>query len=95
MPKIITSDMFINDAITYWGDRYDYSLVANNWKNSTTKIPIKCNACNNTWYIRPVQHCSAYSHQGCKKCNGFKPEKMKLSEFIKRATDIHGTKFDY
>ena len=46
MPKIITSDMFINDAITYWGDRYDYSLVANNWKNATTKIGVNLESIN-------------------------------------------------
>lgn len=95
MPKIITSDMFINNATAYWGCRYDYSLVAANWKNSTTKIPIKCNKCNNIWNILPSNHCSMTSHQGCKKCNVFKPEKMKLTEFINRAINIHGNKFDY
>jgi hypothetical protein len=80
MPKIISSDIFIANSIKYWGNRYDYSLVADNWVNMTTKVPIKCTICNNIWNIRPSHHTS--NHQGCKKCNGFKPPKMKLEEFL-------------
>ena len=56
-------DKFVSDAKEIHGDKYDYSLVE--YKNSKTKITIKCNTCNNIFNQTPNDH---LSKKGCKEC---------------------------
>ena len=43
MSKKLSTEQFIEKAKLIHGDKYDYSLVE--YKNSKTKVKIKCNDC--------------------------------------------------
>mgnify|MGYP003563087095 CR=1 FL=1 len=88
MGKKLTTEEFIKRAREVHGDKYDYSLVE--YKNYSTKVKI----------ISPkfgVFEQRADAHLG-----GFKPkieedynQKSTLNQFIKRAREVHGDKYDY
>ena len=87
-----TTEQFIAEAKAVHGDKYDYSKTE--YKNWLTKICIICPIHGEFWQF-PQTHLESV---GCKKCSGIeKGNKMILSteEFIKRARDIHGDKYDY
>lgn len=63
---------FIETAILYHGNKYDYSEVV--YKNSQTKVKIFCKKCNEYFYQIPELHLKT---SGCNKCN----RKNKRSEF--------------
>ena len=92
--KNLTTEEFIKRAKEIHGDKYDYSLV--DYKNNYTKVKIKCNTCCDICEQRPDIHLS-----GAKcKCSCFEKEIIKKNslsteEFIKRAKDIYGDKYDY
>lgn len=87
------NEEFIQKAKNIHGDKYDYSLV--NYYNARTNIIIIC-----------LQHGKfnqlPYNHligQGCPKCGLEtiikKSNRMTNEEFIKKAIEIHGEKYDY
>ncbi len=85
--KITTKD-FIEKAIAVHGDKYDYSKAE--YVNNRTKVCIICPEHGEFWQT-PRQHLNGY---GCRKCtyDGFR---LGNDEFIKRAKEIHGDKYDY
>jgi len=60
-------DVFVSKSKTRHGDRrYDYSLITEEYKNSATKVTIKCNECGHIF----KQACSNHiAGTGCPKCN--------------------------
>lgn len=77
--KISTED-FIKKAKQIHGEnKYDYSLV--DYKNSYTKIKIKCILHNHIFEMSPHQH--IYKRHGCSLCNNSIGEKF-ISEFLKK-----------
>ena len=87
-PKKITTEQFIEKAREVNGDRYDYSLTK--YTNALHKVKIIC-----------PEHGefeqAAYSHlQGreCLKCS-IKKQKFTTEQFIEKAREVHGDKFDY
>ena len=89
----INTALFIERAKKIHGEKYDYSLVE--YINSVTKVTIKCNKCENIWSVLPHNH---FSGKGCKKCQ-YKnlPQNQAISheEFLNKAKNIHGDKFEY
>ena len=88
-----TTEEFIAKAKEIHGNKYDYSKV--NYVNATTKVCIICQEHGEFWQT-PSQHLNGY---GCKKC-GYKQVWEKrgrttTEDFIKRAREVHGNKFDY
>ena len=87
-----TTEKFIEKAKQVHGDKYDYSKV--NYVDSHTKVCIICPEHGEFWQ-KPDNHLNGW---GCKKC-GLKisSEKQTLTteDFIKRAKEIHGNKYDY
>ena len=83
----LTTDEFIKKAREVHGDKYDYSKVE--YVNSRTKNCIICPKHGEFW-ITPHSHLTGH---GCHKCSC----KCVLSaeEFVKRAKEIHGNKYDY
>ena len=87
-----TTEEFVKKAKEVHGDKYDYSLV--DYKNNKALIKIICP-------IHGVFEQVARNHlkgSGCKKCyNEDWSEKLKLSkeEFVKKAKEVHGDKYDY
>lgn len=87
-----TLEQFIKDAREIHGDKYDYSKVE--YTNCDTKVCIICPVHGEFWQT-PNKHLSG---QGCKKCGNEKSSKSQsftTEEFIKRAKEVHGDKYDY
>ena len=87
MSKKLTKEEFINKCNVVHNYKYDYSLV--NYIDAKTKIDIICP-------IHGIFKQEAYSHKSgikCSKCtNNYK---LSNTEFIKKAIEIHGDKYDY
>ncbi len=85
LKKSSTTEEFIERAKEIHGNKYDYSLVI--YKNKYTKVKIIC-PIHGVFEQAPQVH--IVSKCGCKKCMAFTNE-----EFIERAKEIHGNKYDY
>jgi len=79
-----TNEKFRQKAKKIHGDKYDYSLI--DYKSSRIKIKIICLK-HGIFEQNPKDHLSG---QGCFICNSFTSE-----EFIEKAKEIHGDKYDY
>ena len=87
MGKKLTTEQFIERAISVHGDRYDYSKV--NYINTTTKIEIICQK-HGSFFQRPYGHLEG---KGCAYCSG--NVNLTTKEFITIAKKIYGKKYDY
>jgi len=85
---ILTITEFIEKAKQIHGDKYDYSLV--DYKNNRTKIKIICPK-HGIFEQTPNSHLSKKT--GCPICS--KNKKLNSIEFIEKAKQIHGDKYDY
>jgi len=86
MSKKLTTEEFIKRAKEVHGDKYDYSKVE--YKGNHTKVCIICPE-HGEFMQRASHHLNGV---GCPKCVG----KYKTTEeFIKRAKEVHGDKYDY
>jgi len=92
MSKRLTTAEFIEKAKKVHGDRYDYSKVE--YKTAKEKVHLICPDHGDFWQ-------DAFSHTigiGCPECGRVKTtnaQKFSTEEFIKRAVEIHGDKYDY
>lgn len=83
----LSTEEFVRKARKLWGDRYDYSHV--HYTNACTPVTLVCSK-HGEFSITPVSHLS--QHVGCPLCGkGI----MSLEEFIYRAKERHGDKYDY
>ena len=87
--KRCTLDEFIAKAVKKHQDRYDYSDV--NYINNSTKISIKCKACNTQLSMTPHDHTSG---RGCRNCY-VKSLFLDTETFIKKSVQRHGLLYDY
>lgn len=88
----LTTEEFIKRAKEIHGNKYNYSMVE--YINYETKVCIICPIHGKFWQT-PLNHLVG---KGCKKCgimNTIKKEKLTTEEFIKKAKEIHGDKYDY
>ena len=96
--KKMTNEEFIFKATRKHGDKYDYSFV-NNVKNSKTKTLIKCNKCGIIFLQNVHNHLQGKGCPECaKRCRAKavpKALKMSIEEFITKATEKHGNRYDY
>ena len=91
MPRKLTTEEFIKKAKAIHGDKYDYSLV--DYKNCKIKVKIIC-PIHGVFEQTPDKHLN--DKNGCKKCANEKlREDRKDKDFIQRAKEIHGDKYDY
>jgi len=88
MPIKLTTKKFINKARKKHGDKYNYSR--SNYITNNIKIIIICKK-HGEFEQRPANHLNG---QRCPKCNLEKRTKT-TQEFIKKAKQIHGNKYDY
>jgi hypothetical protein len=88
-----SKEQFISDAKEKHGIKYDYSKVE--YINSATKVCIVCPKHGEFWQ-RPNAHLNG---RGCSRCGrditGQKVSHSDVKQFIKRAREIHGDKYDY
>ena len=85
---------FIEKAKAIHGDKYDYSKVE--YVNANTKVCIICPKHGEFWML-PSNHTHKTRPQGCPKCKAEHPSPKRLTteEFIRKAKEIHGDKYDY
>ncbi len=83
----LTTEEFIRRAKEVHGDKYDYSKVE--YVHSHTKVCIICPKHGEFWQI-PVHHLNG---SGCPKCAG--TIQLTTEEFIRRAKEVHGDRYDY
>ena len=88
-----TTEQFIEEAKKIHGDKYDYSLV--DYKNSQTKIKIKCNTCGNIFEQKPNGHLCGRGCYICRKETIAQKLKKTTEQFIEDAKKVHGDKYDY
>jgi len=86
-PSKLTTEMFVNKAIEIHNNKYDYSKV--NYINGKTKIIIMCKI-HGDFEQLPTNHLKG---QNCPKCLFNK--KVSQEDFISRAKEYHGNKYDY
>ena len=89
----MTTEDFITKARQIHGDKYDYSKVE--YVNNRTKVCIICKECGNEFLMTPNSHLSG---QKCRIC-AYKEmglhKRMTTEDFITKARQIHGDKYDY
>lgn len=88
----LTKEEFIEKARSVHGDKYDYSKVE--YINKQVKVRIICHKHGEFWQT-PKAHLNG---QGCPHCWAERRGKTRLSnteEFVKKARNIHGDKYDY
>jgi hypothetical protein len=83
----LTKKDFIKKSREIHGNKYDYSLVE--YKNNHTKVKIICPK-HGFFEQIPYSHLNGFS---CKKCSGFNI--LTTKDFIKKAIEVHGNKYDY
>lgn len=87
-----TREDFIKKAREVHDDKYDYSKV--DYVNNKTKVCIVCPKHDEFWQLAKG-HLQGH---GCPKCKGYKVHERCVStkeEFIKKACEKHGDKYDY
>ncbi len=83
----LTTEKFINKSKQIHGEKYDYSLVE--YEKCCKKVKIICKV-HGVFEQTPFNH---YGYKcGCPKCNDIK---LTTEEFINKAKQIHGEKYDY
>jgi len=88
MKKYSNREEFITKAHEIHGDKYDYSKVK--YVDTATKVCIICPKHGEFWQT-PSNHLHGW---GCTKCS--RPNSgMSTEEFIARAREVHGNKYDY
>jgi hypothetical protein len=83
-----TTEDFIQEAKEIHGDKYDYSLV--NYTSTDDPVKIIC-PIHGVFEQRPS--CHLLRNQGCPECSGTK--RLTTEEFIQKAIEVHGNKYDY
>lgn len=82
-----TAEEFIQKARDIYGDTYDYSRV--DYQGNKTKVCIICPE-HGEWWVTPNNFLRGSRCPGC-----FGTPKYTREEFISKAKEIHGDKYDY
>lgn len=92
MGKRKTTKEFIEQAVSKFGERFDYSKVV--YINISTKVLISCSV-HKEFELTPEQHLR--SQQGCPHCplDNLGRKAKSLTQFIVDANKKHNNKFDY
>ena len=87
-----TKDIFIQKAKEVHDNKYDYSKVE--YKGSQTKVCIICPEHGEFWQT-PASHIRGYCCPKCANFNRGSHKRWSLEEFIQKAKEVHGDKYDY
>ena len=87
MKRKITTEEFIDHARKVHGNKYDYSKV--NYGGSFVKVCIICPEHGEFWQT-PANHLNG---AGCSLCAG--NIRFTTDDFVKKAREVHGDKYDY
>jgi len=92
MKTMKTTEQFILEAKEIHGDRYDYSKVVYTGKDN--KIIIYCKN-HGEFEQRPNSHLRGMNCKKCSVLEGSSKQTSNLEEFIKKAKEMHGDRYDY
>lgn len=92
MSKRLITEEFIEKAKTIHGDRYDYSNVE--YINNRVEVCIICSIHGEFWQ-KPVKHLLGHGCHECAKINRRLNTKKNTQQFIEKAREVHGDKYDY
>lgn len=84
---------FIEKAKNLHSDKYDYEKV--DYINAKTKVTIICNTCKREFKQTPNSHLSGSGCVTCNRENMLNPQKYTKEQFIEKAVQVHGNKYDY
>ena len=90
--QTLTTEQFIEKAKKIQGDKYDYSKV--NYINSQIKICIICPEHGEFWQT-PNSHLQGNGCPICATNNRSMKQTLTTEQFIEKAKQIHGNKYDY
>lgn len=88
----LTTDIFIDRSKDNHGETYDYSLV--DYKNWETKVDIICPK-HGVFSQSPYVHMKGGGCPICGKKGAQESRRLTKDEFVKKAREIHGDKYDY
>lgn len=83
-----TTETWVEKMKKIHSDKYDYSKVV--YKTAVIHVTIICKTCGDEFEQLPCVHIKGI---GCPNCG--KNKRLTLEEFLRRAKEIHGDKFDY
>jgi superfamily II DNA or RNA helicase len=95
MPKKVTTEDFIKKAKEVHGNKYDYSKTV--YVKNSQEVVIIC-PIHGEFPQTPANHTNKVSKSGCKDCGKISRQnkrKLGVEEFIKRAKEVHGDRYDY
>ena len=92
MPRRLTQQQFIERCKQVHGDKYDFSQVA--YVNFSTKVTAVCPK-HGAWQAWPQPLLRGHGCPGCKADKVGDDKRMTQDEFIRKAREKHGTKYDY
>ena len=90
--QTLTTEQFMEKAKKIQGDKYDYSKV--NYINSQIKICIICPEHGEFWQT-PNSHLQGNGCPICATNNRSMKQTLTTEQFIEKAKQIHGNKYDY
>lgn len=86
--RVFNNEVFIEKARRIHGNKYDYSKVE--YKKANEKVCIICPEHGEIWQT-PQKHLDGC---GCKKCSMPNCD-LTTEQFIEKAKEVHGDKYDY
>ena len=89
---MLSKDEFIKRANEVHGNLYNYSNV--NYKDTKTKIEIICKE-HGSFFQSPNKHMQGNGCPTCGRERTIEHNFLTLEDFIKRARNVHGDKYDY
>ena len=89
---MLSRDEFINRANEVHGERYDYSLV--DYLDTKTKVEIICKE-HGSFLQTPNKHMQGRGCPSCGRERTIEHNFLTLDDFIKRARNVHGNRYDY
>ena len=92
MNKKLTTEQFIEKARKIHGDKYNYSQVE--YIDAKTKVKIICPE-HGEFYISPNKHLIGQRCKMCSRKEFSKAQTLTTEQFIEKAKQIHGDKYDY
>ena len=85
----LSKNDFVKRSNAVHNNKYNYDKVE--YRNARKKVCIICPKHGEFWQ-EPDAHLRG---SGCPKCNTFKNDKYTTEEFVRKAKEIHGDKYDY
>ena len=89
---MLSKDEFIKRANEVHGYRYDYSSV--NYKDTRTKVEIICKE-HGSFFQSPNKHMQGNGCPACGRERTAEHNFLTLDDFIRKAKNVHGDKYDY